>query len=103
MGHKLGKLLAWALSFIPKLMLFLYGVLCDRGTPSFSRSGSALLVVAYVYLMISTRRIPDNSEQFAFVIGVLYGSNQFKSALAAKLGNPSGAPGTATPPAQQAP
>lgn len=53
------------------------------GKPSFSRVGSAALLGAYVYVMIVTRKVPDNSDAFAAVLLALYGANSIRNAVTA--------------------
>ena len=40
--------------------------------------GSAIVVAALVYVMISTRGIPERTEELAYVLGALYGVNQLR-------------------------
>ncbi|MCI0620560.1 MAG: hypothetical protein L0387_02630 [Acidobacteria bacterium] len=57
---------------------FLREVLSENGVGSLSRTASAVLVVSYTYVMVSTRSIPEHTEQLAWVLGALYGANQLK-------------------------
>ncbi len=55
---------------------FLREVLSENGVGSLSRTASAVLVVSYVYVMVSTQSIPEHTEQLAWVLAALYGANQ---------------------------
>ena len=57
----------------------------EGGQGSWSRVGSAIVVAALVYAMITTRSIPERTEELAWVLAALYGANQlgkFGKALA---------------------
>ena len=66
---------------------FVAGTLSENGLPSFSRCGCALLVATYVYLMVRTRAIPDNTDSFAFLLLTLYGINKAVEGVAAWRAN----------------
>lgn len=64
------------------LVTFVRDTLSDtNGVGSFSRFGCAVLVTAYVAVMLWTRAIPERSDQFAIVLLSLYGANQVKAAV----------------------
>lgn len=58
------------------LLRFLREALSEDGQGSWSRVGSALVVAALVFVMISTRAIPERTEDLAWVLAALYGANQ---------------------------
>lgn len=58
------------------LLRFLREALSEDGQGSWSRVGSAIVVAALVYVMISTRSVPDRTEDLAWVLAALYGANQ---------------------------
>jgi hypothetical protein len=58
------------------LLRFLREALSEDGQGSWSRVGSALVVAALVFVMISTRSIPERTEKLAWVLAALYGANQ---------------------------
>ena len=49
--------------------------------------GSAIVVAALVYVMITTRTIPERTEELAWVIAALYGANQLGRFGETLLGN----------------
>ncbi len=55
---------------------FLREVLSENGVGSLSRTASAVLVAGYTYVMVSTRSIPEHTEQLAWLLAALYGTNQ---------------------------
>ncbi|MCI0423567.1 MAG: hypothetical protein L0312_30835 [Acidobacteria bacterium] len=57
---------------------FLREVLSENGVGSLSRTASAVLVAGYTYVMVSTRSVPEHTEQLAWVLAALYGANQLK-------------------------
>ncbi len=59
-----------------RLMRFLREVLSEDGQGSWSRVGSAVVVAALVFVMVTTRSIPERTEELAWVLGALYGANQ---------------------------
>jgi hypothetical protein len=61
------------------LLRFLREALSEDGQGSWSRVGSAIVVAALVYVMISTRTIPERTEELAWVLAALYGANQLGS------------------------
>jgi hypothetical protein len=61
------------------LLRFLREVLSEEGKGSWSRTGSAIVVLAYAYVVVVTQSIPERSEELAFIIGALYGVNQLKA------------------------
>ena len=60
------------------LLHFLREALSEDGQGSWSRLGSAIVVAALVFVMISTRSIPERTEELAWVVAALYGANQLK-------------------------
>jgi hypothetical protein len=58
------------------LLRFLREVLSEDGQGSWSRVGSAIVVAALAYVMVSTRGIPERTEELAWVLAALYGANQ---------------------------
>lgn len=58
------------------LLHFLREALSEDGQGSWSRIGSAIVVAALIYVMISTRTIPERTEELAWVLAALYGANQ---------------------------
>jgi hypothetical protein len=58
------------------LLRFLREALSEDGQGSWSRVGSAIVVLALIYVMITTRSIPDRTEELAWVLAALYGANQ---------------------------
>jgi len=58
------------------LLRFLREVLSEDGQGNWSRVGSAIVVAALVYVMVSTRAIPERTEELAWVLAALYGANQ---------------------------
>ncbi len=59
------------------LLRFLREALSEDGQGSWSRVGSAVVVAALVFVMISTRSVPERTEELAWVLAALYGANQF--------------------------
>ena len=57
---------------------FLREVLSENGVGSLSRTASAVLVGGYTYVMISTKVVPEHTEQLAWLLAALYGANQLK-------------------------
>lgn len=64
--------------YILALISFLREVLSEDGKGSWSRTGSAVIVLAYAYIVVATRSIPERTEELAFVLAALYGVNQVK-------------------------
>ena len=58
------------------LVRFLREALSEDGQGSWSRVGSAVVVGALVYVMITTHSIPERTEELAWVLAALYGANQ---------------------------
>ncbi len=64
---------------ILKLLRFLREALSEDGQGSWSRVGSAIIVAALIYVMITTRSIPERTEELAWVLAALYVANQLKN------------------------
>ena len=62
-----------------RLVGFLREVLSEDGQGSWSGVGSAIVVLALVYVMISTRSIPERTEELAWVLAALYGAKQLRA------------------------
>ncbi len=60
------------------LVVFLGEVLSENGVGSLSRTASAVLVAGYTYVMVSTRSIPEHTEEVGWLLAALYGLNQLK-------------------------
>jgi hypothetical protein len=58
------------------LLRFLREALSEDGQGSWSRVGSAIVVAGLVFVMVSTRSIPERTEELAWVLAALYGANQ---------------------------
>lgn len=58
------------------LLRFLREALSEDGQGSWSRVGSAIVVLALVFVMVTTRSIPERTEELAWVLAALYGANQ---------------------------
>ena len=56
-------------------MRLLREVLSQDGKRSWSRVGSAAVVAAVVYVVITTRSIPERTEELARVLAAVYGVN----------------------------
>lgn len=61
---------------ILSLLRFLREALSEDGHGSWSRVGSAVVVLGLLYVMVTTRTIPERTEELAWVIAALYGANQ---------------------------
>lgn len=58
------------------LLRFLREALSEDGKGSWSRTGSAVVIAAYAYIVVATRSIPERTEELAWVVAALYGVNQ---------------------------
>jgi len=58
------------------LLHFLREALSEDGQGSWSRVGSAIVVTALVFVMISTCTIPERTEELAWDLAALYGANR---------------------------
>ncbi len=63
-------------SAVLSVMRFLREALSEDGQGSWSRVGSAIVVAALIYVMVTTRSIPERTEELAWVLAALYGANQ---------------------------
>lgn len=61
------------------LLRFLREALSEDGQGSWSRVGSAVVVASLAYVMVTTRAIPERTEELAFVLAALYGVNQLRA------------------------
>jgi len=64
------------MKWFPIFMDFMREVLSEDGQGSWSRVGSAIVVAALVFVMITTRSIPERTEELGWVLAALYGANQ---------------------------
>jgi len=64
------------MNWFMRLLVFLREVLSEDGQGSWSRVGSTIVVDASVYVILSTRGIPERTEELAWVLAALYGANQ---------------------------
>lgn len=65
---------------VMKVIRFLREVLSDyNGQGSWSRVGSAILIVALAYVIVKTRGVPENTDKVAYVVAALYGLNQLRN------------------------
>ena len=64
------------MSWVLCLVRVLREGLCEDGHGSWLRVGSTSVVAALVYVINSTRGIPERTEELAWVLAALYGANQ---------------------------
>jgi len=58
------------------LLRLLREALSEDGQGSWSRRGSAIVVLGLIYVMITTPSIPKRTEELAWILAALYGANQ---------------------------
>lgn len=54
-------------------------MLSEDGQGSWSRTGSAIIMLPYADIVLATRSIPERTEELAFVLAALYGVNQLNA------------------------
>ena len=67
------------MNWLLALLRLLREALSEDSQGSWSRVGSATIVLAYAYTVVTTRAIPERTEELAFALAALYGVNQLKA------------------------